>query len=59
MDTIIQENSKQVAAYDEFITEAWKVGKGNDDLSAQAMRTMLESPELSQRLLSVFFYYNP
>ena len=23
------------------------------------MKTMLESPEISQRLLSAFFYYNP
>ena len=54
-----QQNAKQVSAYDEFINKAWEMGKGGDDSAQQVLKAMLESPEISQKLLSVFFYYNP
>ena len=59
MNTLLQENSKHVTTYDEFISKIWEIGKGNDDLAQNALKGMLESPDVSQRLLSVFFYYNP
>lgn len=59
MNELYQINSEQVEAYSEFISKIWDKGKGNDDLSAQTMRVMLESPDISQKLLSAFFYFNP
>jgi hypothetical protein len=35
------------------------MGGGNDQLSAQILRILVESPELSEKLLSVLFYYDP
>lgn len=45
--------------YENFMKRVWESGKGNDDVSAATMKALLESPELSQKLLSAFFYYNP
>lgn len=54
-----QTNSKQVAEYNTFLEYAWETGKGNPEVSKRSLRTMVESPELSQRLMSAFFYYDP
>ena len=54
-----QTNSKQVLEYNNFLEQAWEMGKGNPDVSKKSLRTMVESPELSQRLMSAFFYYDP
>ena len=54
-----QTNSKQVLEYNNFLEQAWDMGKGNPDVSKKSLRTMVESPELSQRLMSAFFYYDP
>lgn len=35
------------------------MGKGDEAVAAETMRQLLESPDLSQKLLSAFFYYNP
>jgi hypothetical protein len=52
-------NEEQVKAYNDFLGEIWKTGQGHDDLAEHTMKILLESPELSQKLLSVFFYLNP
>ena len=54
-----QINSKQVSEYNAFLEKAWEMGKGNPEVSKRSLRTMVESPELSQRLMSAFFYYDP
>ena len=59
MNRLYQENAKQVSAYDEFLTSTWEIGQAGDDVAQQLLRQMLESPEISQKLLSVFFFYNP
>jgi phage-related protein len=59
MNQLYQENSRQVESYDEFLTKTWEIGQGGDDIAQQLLKQMLESPEVSQKLLSVFFYYNP
>lgn len=59
MSKVYLTNSEQVGAYDNLIEKLWEMGKGNDDLSGQTMKAMLESPEMSQRLMSAFFYYDP
>lgn len=59
MNELYQENSKQVESYDEFLTKTWDIGQGGDDIAQQLLKQMLESPEVSQKLLSVFFFYNP
>ena len=59
MNDLYQVNSKQVESYDEFLTKTWDIGQAGDDVAQQLLRQMLESPEISQKLLSVFFYYNP
>ena len=59
MTNLYHENAKQVGAYDDFLTKTWEIGKAGDDTAQQIMKIMLESPEISQKLLSVFFYYNP
>ena len=59
MNQLYQENAKQVGAFDEFLTSTWEIGKGGDDIAQQLLKQMLESPEVSQKLMSVFFYYNP
>ena len=59
MNELYQENSRQVESYDEFISKTWDIGKGGEDIAQQLLKQMLESPDISQKLLSVFFYYNP
>ena len=59
MNELYQENAKQVGAYEEFIGKTWDIGKAGDDVAQQILKHMLESPEVSQKLLSVFFLYNP
>lgn len=59
MNELYQENAKQVGAYEEFIGKTWELGKVGDDAAQQILKHMLESPEVSQKLLSVFFLYNP
>ena len=59
MNDLYQENSKQVSAYDDFLTKTWEMGKDGEDVAQQMLKNMLESPTISQKLLSVFFYYNP
>lgn len=59
MNKLFQWNAEQTMAYDDFIAKAWEKGKGSDDASRAVMTHLLESSELSQRLLSVFYYYNP
>ena len=59
MYDIFQTNAKQISAYDNFITTAWTMGQVGPDAAQEIMRQMLESPTLSQKLLSAFFYYNP
>jgi hypothetical protein len=59
MNELYQENSKQVESYDEFLTKTWDIGQGGNDIAQQLLKQMLESPEVSQKLLSVFFFYNP
>ena len=59
MNKLYQANAEQVEQYSEFIAKTWEMGQGDSELSQQVLRQLLESPELSQRLLSAFFYYNP
>lgn len=59
MGDLYHENAKHVGAYDEFLSKTWEMGKAGDDTAQQILKAMLESPEISQKLLSVFFYYNP
>lgn len=59
MNEIIQENAKSVTAYQEMLETMWKLGDNGPDAAQEVMRQMLESPELSQKLLSAFFYINP
>ena len=59
MKTIYAQNAEQVSAYNDFIASAWEIGRGDEQLAQLALKSMLESPEISQRLLSAFFYYNP
>ena len=59
MNDFYQKNAKQVSSYDDFLTKTWEMGKAGADTAQQVMKAMLESPEISQKLLSVFFYYNP
>ena len=59
MNKLYQENSSQVNTYDEFISKTWEIGKVGDDAAQQVMKALLESSDLSQKLLSVMFYYNP
>ncbi len=54
-----QQNVQQTKSYDEFMGKIWEMGKGNDDLAWNVLTTLVESPELSQKLLSAFFYFNP
>ena len=59
MNQLYQENAKQVASYEEFIQKTWDIGQVGPDVAQQLLKQMLESPDISQKLLSVFFYYNP
>jgi hypothetical protein len=59
MNELYQENANQVQTYDEFLSKTWDIGKAGDDVAQQLLKNMLESPEVSQKLLSVFFLYNP
>ena len=59
MNKLYQINSEQTVEYSEFIAGVWEKGKGGDETSFQTMRILLESPELSQKLLSAFFYLDP
>lgn len=59
MNDLYQENAKQVGAYDEFLSKTWEMGKDGEDVAQQMLKNILESPTISQKLLSVFFYYNP
>lgn len=59
MNANYQENASQVTAYEDFIHDTWELGKATDDSAGEVLKQLLESPTLSQRLLSAFFYYNP
>lgn len=59
MNDLYQINVKHVGSYSDFISNLWEMGGGNDQLSAQILRILVESPELSEKLLSVLFYYDP
>ena len=59
MGRLYQKNQDQVSEYANFITKVWEKGRGNAASSQYMLKTLLESPELSQRLLSAFYYYNP
>ena len=59
MNDLYQINAKQVGSYSDFISNLWETGGGNDQLSAQILKILVESPELSEKLLSVLFYYDP
>lgn len=37
----------------------WNSGNGNADQASKSIKVLLESPELSQKLLSAFYYRNP
>ena len=59
MNRVYQVNSQQAVEYDAFLAKLWEIGKGDQQLAQLALKQMLESPEMSQRLLSAFFYYDP
>ena len=59
MNDYYQLNAQQVEEYEEFIAKMWETGKGSDQLGAHVLKMLVESSELSQKLLSAFFYYNP
>ena len=59
MNDYYQHNSQQVEEYDEFLSKMWEAGKGSDELGARILKMLVESEELSQKLLSAFFYFNP
>lgn len=52
-------NYTQVNEYNEFLTQAWEIGKGNEEISQSELRELLTNSDLSQKLMSAFYYYNP
>lgn len=60
MERLYTINSKQVGAFDKFLTDFWKtIENAKTEDKQRAVEMMLTSPDLSQKILSVFFYYNP
>lgn len=62
MEKMYQINSGQVAAYDSFLSDIWKMAGGENVSPEDAQRVLemlLEDPDYSEKILSVFFYYNP
>ena len=59
MERLYAINSKQVVDYQKFLSELWAMAGQNADNAQNALSEILQSPELSQKILSVFFYYNP
>ena len=59
MEKLYSINSKQVGVYDKFIGDLWKMSNGSDINAQNTLEMLLSSPEFSQKILSVFFYYNP
>lgn len=52
-------NNDAVQKYQEFISNIWEVGRGNKDASFKALQFMLESPEVSEKLMQAFYFRNP
>ena len=59
INEIFQENVDQALQYDEFIAEMWKLGSLSPNHAYNVINIIMESPELSQRLLSVFYLKDP
>ena len=45
--------------FDKFLSGIAEMSKKNDENSERLLTMLLEDPDLSQKILSVFFYYNP
>ena len=59
MSRLYMNNVENVENYQKFIQSVWEEGNMGDEQAALMIKSLLESPVLSQRLMSPFFYYNP
>lgn len=59
MGKLYEANVTATAAYKDWMYDLWEKGKGSDEASMQMLKILLESSELSQKLLSAFFYFDP
>ena len=59
MESLYEYNTIQVMEFDKFLSGIAEMSKKNDENSERLLSMLLEDPDLSQKILSVFFYYNP
>lgn len=59
MNDLCKTNARQVDTYNNFIEKTWDIGSQSKDAAGRALQILLESPEMSEKLLSAFFYYDP
>ena len=59
MESLYEINTTQVMEFDKFLSGIAEMSKKNDENSERLLSMLLEDPDLSQKILSVFFYYNP